>query len=229
MNVKHMGLWALGAMALFGAGWWAIQSKSHGEEGAVIQGSPTKQQRDNSAQKSGEGSHDNLGMLRSRRGIPQELLVALQGSPPARAPALLNALEKIAMTEFTPEWAAVIDKILQAADTEECQYVFSLLEQREEAASVAYMLKQLDHENEDVRDRALMACESVAGQIFSSAEQARTWGKSWTPDPEKEQLFAKQPTLESATKVLRPGQRPNKSEPLLEKRATSDGVETSDQ
>lgn len=214
MIMKRVVLTAVGAAALFVAGWWAARIAPSSEENQGMQKPDALQRDDAPSAQAGLGSHIDRSTVSPRSRIPQEVMAALQGDAPARTPALLNALEKMSFAEFTSDWAAAIDRILATGDTEECQYVFSLMEQREEVASVNYLVKQLDHPNEDIRDRALMACESVAGQVFSSDEQAKSWAKSWEPDPEKQKLFTQQLQEEGTATIARPGQRPKRSDSL---------------
>jgi hypothetical protein len=214
MIMKRMGLSLLGAVALFVAGWWAARITPSSEGSPLTQKAESPQRYDAPSPNSGEGSLVDRTSVSPRARIPQELVIALQGEAPARTPALLNALEKMSFAEFTPEWAAAIDKILEAGDLEECQYVFSLMEQREEYASVNYLIKQLEHPQEDVRDRALMACEAIAGQVFSSTEQVKSWAKTWEPDPDKQKLFTVQPQEEGTSIIARPGQRPKRADSL---------------
>jgi hypothetical protein len=131
----------------------------------------------------------------------------LHDAPPSRTPALLAELEKLPKSELTADWIRVFDQILRTGDTEECQYLFSLLEQREDVATVAFVSRQLDHENVDIRDRALMACEAMAGQVFESTTQAKTWSRTWMPDPDREKLFSSIPDENGTQKLPRPGSR----------------------
>lgn len=212
MSMKRLGLWAIGASALFASGWWAARIVPSQDGNWPMQKPAHPQFHNAPLANSGEGSKIDRSSVSPRARIPYELTIALQGDVPARTPALLNALEKMLSAEFTPDWAATIDKVLEAGDTEECQYVFSLLEQREDVASVNYLAKLLDHPQEEIRDRALMACEAVAGQVLSSVEHAKNWAISWQPDPEKQKLFSNHTTEEGTTNVSRPGKRPIRSE-----------------
>lgn len=204
MITKRSVWFAIVATALFGAGWWSARSSN-----------PARTESAQNNRDSIERGHvitndrgDRINpAANSRIPLPHELIVALQGDIPARTPALLAALEKNSDAELTSEMLAAMDKILQAGDTEECQYLLSLLEQREELTSVHYLIKQLDHPNEEIRTRSLMACEAIAGQVFSSSAQAKTWSLSWEPDPERQRLFTRQTHDENTSSPPRPGQR----------------------
>lgn len=108
---------------------------------------------------------------------------------PERSPELLRALEQWTDKDLQPLHLEVFNEIMEQGDYEECSYVMSLLEQREEPASVGFLAKQLNHPKQEIRDRALMACEAVAGTVFSSQEQAQYWAKQWQADPSIVELF----------------------------------------
>lgn len=212
--MKRVGLSVIGAIALFVAGWWSAQIYSYNGGQGLIERPEARERVDARSVATGEGIRADRPSESTRTRIPQEVLNALQGEAPARTPALLKALEKLSSTEFSPGWAAAIDRVLQGGDMEECQYVFSLMEQREESESVNYLIKQLDHPNEDVRHRAMMACEAVAGQVFNSTELAKAWSRSWSPDPDKQALFMDQQQDQGSSTGSRPGQRPQRTESL---------------
>ena len=108
---------------------------------------------------------------------------------PERSSELLRSLEQWTASDLQPVHLKVFSEILEQGDYEECSYVISLLEQREEPASVGFLAKQLAHPKQDIRERALMACEAVAGTVFSSEEEAQQWAKHWQADPAVAELF----------------------------------------
>ena len=197
---------ALAAGALFTAGWWTARSThSHPTNAPTSFASvPIPQVKHVTTD---EGGDTKIITANPAQHLPYELIVAMQGELPSRTPALLSALEKVADKELTPEMLAAMEKILAAGDREECQYLISLLEQREEVASVNFLIKQLEHRDKEVRDRALMACEAVAGQVFQSSDEAVTWSRTWQPDPQRQQISSGQPSDDSAPMLNRPGTR----------------------
>jgi hypothetical protein len=200
------------AIALFCAGWWAARFQpaphSQGSEAgtlaangaaATVQGVAVSDQR--------RDSGDDRTKL-----IQSELRAALQGAAPERSPALLAALEKLTTTELTSDVVAVLDRIMEGGDIDECHYLLSVMEQKEDRDSVRFLVKQLNHPDADIRDRALIACESVAGDIFESPEQAREWAEHWTPDPQRQALFSGRMQDDAKPGSIHPGVRRNVEE-----------------
>jgi len=102
----------------------------------------------------------------SSRRVTMDLLQAWGKPKPERTAELLSALEEVTTVPLTKELLAVMRQILDGREIDEVDYLLSVLEQREEKASVAFLADALDHPQQDIRDRALMACEAVAGTIF---------------------------------------------------------------
>lgn len=125
----------------------------------------------------------------SRR-VTMELLQAWGKPKPGRTAELLSALEAVTTVPLTEELLAVLRQILDGGEIDEVDYLLSVIEQREEKSSVAFLTDALDHPDQDVRDRALMACEAVAGTIFSDPEAAKTWAQTWKPNHAVAELFS---------------------------------------
>lgn len=181
---------SLAAVALFGAGWWAanVQRASSPETMAAAREITT------AARPSVSTNPSARAVRAEAKDAPAQVMSEVwqlirNSDAPARTPELLRSLEQWTGTELQPGQVAVFEKIMEQGDYEECSYVLSLFEQREELASVAFLVKQLDHPDQDIRERALMACESVAGTTFSSADDAKQWSKNWQPDPAVAELF----------------------------------------
>lgn len=205
--MKRSAQYAAAAVAIFAAGWWAARNTARQGQGNVASHSDARPRNADLPQAAPVVSNVANSLQGSHTAIPQGLLGVLHDSPPSRTPALLAELEKLPKSELTADWIRVFDQILRTGDTEECQYLFSLLEQREDVATVAFVSRQLDHENVDIRDRALMACEAMAGQVFESTTQAKTWSRTWMPDPDREKLFSSIPDENGTLKLPRPGSR----------------------
>lgn len=107
-----------------------------------------------------------------------------------RTRPLLKALEETTKVPLRKDLLEMMGSILAEGELESSQYVLSLMEQREEKASVEFLLNAAKHQNQDVSDRALFALEAVAGTVFKDREEAENWAATWKPDPEREKLFA---------------------------------------
>lgn len=153
-----------------------------------------------------------MGKLRAAMVLPQE----------SRAMPLLKALEETTKLPLSKKLIAELRKIVDEGEIESSHYVLSLMEQREEKASIELLLHAAQHQNRDVADRALFALEAVAGNVFKSHQEAAVWAANWRPDPEREKLFA--PVSETnadgpAEENLRiPGPRSLESKPYSLKR-----------
>jgi hypothetical protein len=106
-----------------------------------------------------------------------------------RAAKLPVALEKITEVVLTPDLMDILRKILKQKNLDECSYLLSVMEQREDRESRKLMIEALDNSDADVKERAMFALETVAGTSFKSADEARSWEKTWVPDPENVKLF----------------------------------------
>lgn len=118
--------------------------------------------------------------LRDAMLLPQE----------SRTMPLLKALEETTKLPLSKDLIAELRKIVDEGEIESSHYVLSLMEQREEKASIELLLHAAQHQNRDVADRALFALEAVAGNVFKSHQEAAAWAANWRPDPEREKLFA---------------------------------------
>jgi hypothetical protein len=59
------------------------------------------------------------------------------------------------------------------------------------------MVSLLDHPNEEIRQRAWMACESIAGKTMKNRQEMALWAQAWQPDPQVQKLM--QPPQENMT------------------------------
>lgn len=139
----------------------------------------------------------------SRR-VAMALLQAWGKPKPERSAELLSALEEVTTLPLTKELLSVLNQILDGGEIDEVDYLLSVIEQREEKASVAFLIDALDHHQQDVRDRALMACEAVAGEIFSGSDEAKKWARTWKPNPDIRALFSAKPSTQESSTILPP-------------------------
>lgn len=107
-----------------------------------------------------------------------------------RIKPLLKALEETTKLPLSKDLLDTMRSIVDEGEVESSHYLLSLMEQREEKASVDLLLHASRHQNPDVADRALFALEAVAGTVFKNQEEAETWATTWKPDPERAKLFA---------------------------------------
>lgn len=107
-----------------------------------------------------------------------------------RIPPLLKALEETSKLPLSKDLLDTMRSVVDEGEVESSHFLLSLMEQREEKASVDLLLHAASHQNPDVSDRALFALEAVAGTVFKNREEAETWAATWTPDPERAKLFA---------------------------------------
>ncbi|MFN9026899.1 MAG: hypothetical protein ACK5VX_11990 [Akkermansiaceae bacterium] len=109
---------------------------------------------------------------------------------------LLRALEETTKLPLRKDLLDAMRSIIDEGEIESSHYLLSLMEQREEKASVDMLLHAAKHQNPDISDRALFALEAVAGTVFKNLEEAETWAATWKPDPERAKLFADEPQTE---------------------------------
>lgn len=201
---------SLAAVAIFGAGWWAAQVRlatSPDKMGAASE--ITTATRPSVSSTPPVSSARGESKSAPARAISEVWQLVRNSDAPARTPELLRSLEQWTGTELQPDQMAVFEKVMEQGDYEECSYVLSLFEQREEPASVVFLVKQLDHPNQEVRDRALLACEAVAGRALASAEDAKTWAKNWQPDPAVAELFRRSQQADERAAIETIGPRKN--------------------
>lgn len=139
----------------------------------------------------------NRTASRAEADVWQVVRSALENQAPARSPQLLGALESMQSTDLHPELLEVYRTIMDDGDVNECYAVFSMLEQREEREGVSFMVSLLDHPNEEIRQRAWMACESIAGKTMKNRQEMALWAQAWQPDPQVQKLM--QPPQENMT------------------------------
>jgi hypothetical protein len=151
---------------------------------------PTWQDRSNEAARSRKRETTVAKADPNERPAAWSVMVsAMSQQAPARTPALLKALEEMQAIAFDHELRESLRAIIDQGDLTETQAVISLLEQREEVDAVKFLASLIVHENEDVRHRAWMACEALAGQTMTSATEITEWASSWQADPDVAELM----------------------------------------
>jgi hypothetical protein len=149
--------------------------------------------------------------------IIRNLREALLLPKESRTAPLLKALEETTKLPLRKDLLETMRSIVDEGEIESSHYLLSLMEQREEKASVDMLLHAAKHQNPDVADRALFALEAVAGTVFKNLEEAETWAATWKPDPERAKLFA--PVQENNedgptpvdSRIPGPGSQPSKA------------------
>ncbi len=129
----------------------------------------------------------------AQRQIISNLREAVLLPKETRTRPLLKALEETTKLPLRKDLLDIMRGIVDEGEIESSNYLLSLMEQREEKASVEMLLHAAKHQNPDVADRALFALEAVAGTVFKNLEEAETWAATWQPDPERAKLFAPEP------------------------------------
>jgi hypothetical protein len=195
--MKRNAPWAFIGALLFGLGWWA-SGHYHAQK---LTGDTDQQAKFRSsstaADRSDKGAAITANSVRSRVAV-ETLMQAIQQSAPERSVALMGSLESLALEDFSPALWSAFEQIMNDANIEECHYLLSVMEQREDLAAVRFLLKHLQHPDEDIRDRVLIACESIAGQLFSSQEEVQAWAQEWQPDADRQRLFLQRQQDQSA-------------------------------
>lgn len=149
----------------------------------------------------------------SRRVTPHgvtrsELKSAMQQELPARTPNMLKLLEELQREPFDQELRSIYQSIFDQGNLNESHAAMSLLEQREERDSVRFLASLLRHSDEQIRHRAWMACEAIAGQTMKSDEEITAWAESWNPDPAIQELMtSQQETMVPSATVPHPSQK----------------------
>jgi hypothetical protein len=195
--MKSNASWAFIGALIFGLGWWASDSYHSQKRSAVTDQRTMFQSSITATERSDKGAAFSVNSVRSRVAV-EALMQAIQQSAPERSLALIDSLESLALEDFSPALWSAFEQIMNDAHIEECHYLLSIMEQREELAAVKFLLKHLKHPDEDIRDRVLFACESVAGQLFSSQEEVQAWAQEWQPDIDRQRLFLQRQQDQSA-------------------------------
>lgn len=143
-----------------------------------------------------QGTHQPLATDAAQRQIILNLREAMLLPKETRIRPLLKALEETTKLPLRKDLLDIMRNIIDEGEIESSQYLLSLMEQREEKASVDMLLHAAKHQNPDISDRALFALEAVAGTVFKNLEEAETWASTWKPDPERAKLFAAGPQAE---------------------------------
>jgi hypothetical protein len=209
--MKHKVLLAAGVIVIFAAGLYVgdkragasnAGSQSRGEPSTAKtpEKSGTVQQNAEPLSETTTAPSRNSYESQASQRVSMAILQAFGKPKPERTAELLTALEELTKVPLTKELIDTLKQILDGGEVDETDYVLSLMEQREEKASVVFLAQALDHSQQDVRDRALMACEAVAGTIFTDHESAKAWSQTWKPDPAVAELFSpKQSPPETST------------------------------
>lgn len=200
-----------GVLSIFTAGWLIgkIDNQSGGETRPPLSLSSEATDRANShsldpATKKNQAALLSPAQLQTQA-LVSEIQAALGEGTAIRKAKLLPILERSTELPLSKELVGALQEVLDAGDMEEGQYVLSLMEQREEKASVAFLVKALDHPQSEIAERALFACEAVGGTVFADANAAREWAVSWQPDPQRAALFAPKSEQDVDAASIRPG------------------------
>jgi hypothetical protein len=121
-----------------------------------------------------------IAKIRETRALPEE----------SRIRPLLHALEETSKLPFSKELLGELRSIISEGERESSHYIMSLMEQREDKASVAFLVEAAAHSSADVADRALFALEAVAGTVFPDRAAAAAWASKWQPAEDRAKLFA---------------------------------------
>ena len=194
---KKIVLIVTAVVAVFGAGWWGGQMMNRPASTVPQSHEITHadgEAKSTAAVSEGRGmnqSSTNAGQTPANvAAVIQDIHSAMGLAPQDRVNRLPKALEKITSVPLTSAVLATLQEVIDAGELDECNYVISLMEQREEKQSVGFLVKTLDNEHPDVQERALFALEAVAGNVFASAEAAKEWASTWKPDAERAKLFS---------------------------------------
>lgn len=197
--LKRIAL-AVGAIIIFTAGvFWGVRMARPDDQAAAESSEPGK----SSSQSAVGGSSDGRPNKRlaqeaqqpaaadaAQRQIISNLRAAVLLPKETRTRPLLKALEETTKLPLRKDLLDIMRGIIDEGEIESSHYLLSLMEQREEKASVEMLLHAAKHQNPDVADRALFALEAVAGTVFKNLQEAETWAATWQPDPERAKLFA---------------------------------------
>jgi hypothetical protein len=121
-----------------------------------------------------------LAKIRKTRMLPES----------SRIRSLLQALEETSKLTLNKELLDELRSIVSEGERESSHFILSLMEQREDKVSVAFLLETAGHPNADVADRALFALEAVAGNVFHDRADAAAWASTWQPSADRAKLFA---------------------------------------
>lgn len=152
-----------------------------------------------SNQRRAHETHQPLSANPAQQQILRNLREAMLLPKESRTAPLLKALEETTKFPLTKDLLDNMRSIVDEGEIESSHYLLSLMEQREEKASVELLLHAAAHQNRDVADRALFALEAIAGTVFKSREEAASWAATWKPDPLRAELFS--PVQEQAEEI----------------------------
>jgi hypothetical protein len=191
--------WLIVAVVLtvFGAGWWGGQMMNRPASSASQFAETTQQDgKVSPITASREGTARNNATApavktpANAEAVIQDIRSAMGLAAQDRANRLPKALEKITSIPLSAAVLATLQEVIDAGELNECNYVISLMEQREEKQSVAFLVKTLDNPHSEVQERALFALEAVAGNVFATPDAAKEWAATWKPDPQRAKLFS---------------------------------------
>lgn len=181
-------------LLIFVAGWFAKGAFDRTREKNLAQESAASSSQKNHAASSSSSSpqlsEKQTQALSESRRIANTLHDLLQESDESRMPKVNQALEQTIKVPLTDDLLKAMRKILSDARPNECDYLFSVLENREDIDSRAFMLEAAKtNPDENVRTRALFALEAALGDVFKNVDEAEEALKKWTPDPDRVKLF----------------------------------------
>jgi hypothetical protein len=210
--------WLIAAVivTVFAAGWWGGQlmnqpasSTSKSLEAAKSDGKSTSSELSSETSRTNTISANTAKTPANAEAVVQDIRSAMGLAPQDRANRLPKALEKITSVQLSTAVLATLQEVIDAGELNECNYVISLMEQREEKQSVGFLVKTLDNDHAEIRERALFALEAVAGNVFATPDAAKEWAAKWKPDPQRAKLFSPEgiDDEESDTSLRIPGPR----------------------
>lgn len=162
---------------------------------------PLQEERYSTRSLAEDGVRD--GDRRVRPAAWSDLQSLLLDQAPGRTPKLLRVLEEMQGNEFDHDLQKACQAIFDQGDLVECNAVFSLLEQREEHGSVRFLASLVEHTDEEIRHRAWMACEALAGQTMATQDEIGAWAASWTPNADIQELMKPRADAEVANEEMR--------------------------
>jgi len=171
-------------------------TKSSWRDNAVSHSNPGGNLNERADRPRAQQTHQPLASDAAQRQIISNLREAMLLPKETRNRPLLKALEETTKMPLRKDLLDIMRGIIDEGEIESSHYLLSLMEQREEKASVDMLLHAAKSQNPDISDRALFALEAVAGTVFKNLEEAETWASTWKPDPERAKLFAAEPQAE---------------------------------
>lgn len=119
-----------------------------------------------------------------------------------------------------PLVSAIHDVLLTASPKTVLDYATTNLERQNTPQSACLLADLLHHPNEEIRDSALKALKSMAGDKLNTPEEAENWARNWrlTPQEQAEQLdelvsWGEKPAPPALSMPLPPPVEPDEEDP----------------